>query len=119
MIYAQNCGKEEYNRCIALADPLVKDPHFIYPGNLKDIDDICRYNIIKLILIRLHVPITILCKFFDIILFRRTWTQFVECTKRYTQHCFEESKRKVFDKAVENSIELVHKMCTSPQYQTG
>lgn len=43
MIYAQNCGKEEYNRCIALADPLVKDPHFIYPGNLKDIDNICRY----------------------------------------------------------------------------
>jgi len=43
MMYAQNCGKEEYNRCIALADPLVKDPHFIYPGNLKDIDNICRY----------------------------------------------------------------------------
>lgn len=42
MLYAQNCGKEEYNRCIALADPLVKDPHFIYPGNLKDIDNICR-----------------------------------------------------------------------------
>ncbi|XP_015368887.1 PREDICTED: uncharacterized protein LOC107165246 [Diuraphis noxia] len=89
MIYAQNCGKEEYNRCIALADPLVKDPHLIYPGNLKDIDNICR-----------------------------TWTLFVDCTKRYTEHCFEENKRKVFNKAVENSIELVHQMCTSPQYQT-
>ncbi|KAL4142750.1 hypothetical protein QTP88_005160 [Uroleucon formosanum] len=89
MLYAQNCGKEEYNRCISLADPLVKDPHFIYPGNLKDIDNICR-----------------------------TWTLFVDCTKRYTEHCFEESKRKVFNKAVENSIELVHQMCTSPQYQT-
>ncbi|VVC41426.1 Hypothetical protein CINCED_3A025470, partial [Cinara cedri] len=89
MIYAQNCGKEEYNRCIALADPLVKDPHFIYPGNLKDIDNICR-----------------------------TWTLFVDCTKKYTEHCFEESKRKIFNKAVENSIELVHQMCTSPQYQT-
>lgn len=51
--------------------------------------------------------------------FLRTWTLFVDCTKRYTEHCFEESKRKVFNKAVENSIELVHKMCTSPQYQTG
>jgi len=44
---------------------------------------------------------------------------FVDCTKRYTEHCFEESKRKVFNKAVENSIELVHQMCTSPQYQAG
>lgn len=44
---------------------------------------------------------------------------FVDCTKRYTEHCFEESKRRVFNKAVENSIELVHQMCTSPQYQTG
>ncbi|XP_050428884.1 uncharacterized protein LOC126838467 [Adelges cooleyi] len=88
-MYTQNCSKDEYNRCIALADPLVKDPHFIYPGNLKDIDNICR-----------------------------TWTLFVDCTKRYTEHCFEESKRKVFNKAVENSIELVHQMCTSPQYQT-
>lgn len=42
MLYAQNCGKEEYNRCIALADPLVKDQRLIYPGNLKDIDNICR-----------------------------------------------------------------------------
>jgi len=44
---------------------------------------------------------------------------FVDCTKKYTEHCFEESKRKIFNKAVENSIELVHQMCTSPQYQTG
>ncbi|XP_050534106.1 uncharacterized protein LOC126901585 isoform X2 [Daktulosphaira vitifoliae] len=88
-MYTHNCGKDEYNRCITLADPLIKDPHFIYPGNLKDIDNICR-----------------------------TWTLFVDCTKKYTEHCFEESKRKAFNKAVENSIELVHQMCTSPQYQT-
>lgn len=49
----------------------------------------------------------------------RTWTLFVDCTKKYTEHCFEESKRKVFTKAVETSIELVNQMCTSPQYQAG
>lgn len=54
-----------------------------------------------------------------LVLVYRTWTLFVDCTKKYTEHCFEESKRKVFNKAVENSIELVHQMCTSPQYQAG
>lgn len=64
MIYAQNCGKEEYNRCIALADPLVKDPHFIYPGNLKDIDNICRYNIKKIDILFLTIKFILIFKFY-------------------------------------------------------
>jgi len=76
----------------------------------------CNFNDILTIRTRLALHYIITCFVF---VFSSTWTLFVDCTKRYTEHCFEESKRKVFNKAVENSIELVHQMCTSPQYQTG
>lgn len=50
---------------------------------------------------------------------RRTWNQFVDCVKRYTDLCFTENKRKEFNKAVESPVDLVHQMCTSPDYQKG
>lgn len=70
------------------------------------------YIFVDIVCVVVAVNVILVCR-------RRTWTMFVDCTKRYTEHCFEESKRKVFNKAVENSIELVHQMCTSTQYQTG
>lgn len=36
------CGKEDYKRCVMLADPLLKDPQLIYPDNLRDIELVCR-----------------------------------------------------------------------------
>ncbi|XKL64035.1 hypothetical protein PGB90_004121 [Kerria lacca] len=82
------CSKEEYKKCVILADPLLKDSLLIYPDNLKDIDRVCR-----------------------------TWSQFVDCIKRYTDLCFTENKRKEFNKAVESPVDLVHQMCTSTDYQ--
>lgn len=82
------CTKDEYKRCVTLADPLLQDPHLIYPDNMRDIDHVCR-----------------------------TWGFFVDCVKRYTERCFTETKRKEFSKAVESPVDSVHQMCTVPLYQ--
>ena len=36
------CSRDDHQKCIALADPLLKDPHLIFPDNMKDIDRVCR-----------------------------------------------------------------------------
>lgn len=69
-----------------------------------------QYQYYALVSIYLRIQIGSLC---------RTWSQFVDCVKRYTDLCFTETKRKEFHKAVENPVDLVHQMCTSADYQTG
>lgn len=85
-----DCSKMEYDRCVRMADPLVKEAHLIVPDNMDDIDLVCR-----------------------------TWNKFVDCLKRYTDNCFTEQQRRQFNKAVENPIESVHQMCMMPHYQKG
>ncbi|XP_018562449.1 uncharacterized protein LOC108904399 [Anoplophora glabripennis] len=82
------CSKREYDKCIRIADPLVKEPHLVFPDNLDDIDQVCR-----------------------------TWNQFVDCLKTYTDACFTPQQRKQFNRAVESPIESVHQMCMQPSYQ--
>lgn len=88
--FQYDCSKMEYDRCVRIADPLVKEAHLIFPDNLDDIDLVCR-----------------------------TWNKFVDCLKRYTDNCFTEQQRRQFNKAVENPIESVHQMCMIPHYQKG
>lgn len=85
-----DCSRLEHERCVRIADPLVKEAHLIFPDNLNDIDLVCR-----------------------------TWNKFVDCLKRYTDHCFNDEQRRQFNKAVENPIESVHQMCMIPRYQKG
>lgn len=86
----QECSKLEYDRCVQIADPLVREAHLVFPDNMDDIDLVCR-----------------------------TWNQFVDCLKSYTERCFTDQQRRQFNKAVENPIESVHQMCMQPQYQKG
>ncbi|XP_057663747.1 uncharacterized protein LOC130898444 [Diorhabda carinulata] len=83
-----DCSRTEYNRCVRIADPLVKEVHLVFPDNLNDIDQVCN-----------------------------TWNRFVDCLKTYTDECFTEQQRKQFNRAVESPIESVHEMCTQPSYQ--
>ncbi|KYB27115.1 hypothetical protein TcasGA2_TC033313 [Tribolium castaneum] len=83
-----DCSRESYDECIRIADPLVKQPHLIFPDNMNDIDIVCK-----------------------------TWNKFVDCLKYYTDNCFTEQQRRQFNKAVEDSIESVHQMCVQPSYQ--
>ncbi|GLV36978.1 uncharacterized protein CBL_02189 [Carabus blaptoides fortunei] len=86
--HRRDCSRSEYNRCINLADPLLKEPHLVFPDNMADIELVCL-----------------------------TWNQFVDCLKGYTDHCFTDQQRRQFNKAVENPIESVHQMCTQRSYQ--
>lgn len=85
-----DCSRTEYERCVRMADPLVKEVHFIFPDNKKDINIVCR-----------------------------TWNNFVDCLKKYTDRCFTDQQRFQFNKAVENPIESVHQMCMQQDYQDG
>ncbi|XP_066251873.1 uncharacterized protein [Euwallacea similis] len=84
----RDCSRNEYDRCVRIADPLVKEAHLVFPDNLNDIDLVCR-----------------------------TWNKFVDCLKDYTDSCFTNQQRRVFNRAVESPIESVHQMCMQPSYQ--
>ncbi|KAF5303325.1 hypothetical protein FQA39_LY10064 [Lamprigera yunnana] len=83
-----DCSKSEYERCVRIADPLIKEVRLIFPDNMQDVDVVCH-----------------------------TWNNFVDCLKKYTESCFTEQQRRQFNKAIENPIQSVHQMCTQPQYQ--
>lgn len=87
-VNGQTCSGEEHQRCVSLADPLLKDPHLIFPDNMQDIDLVCR-----------------------------TWASFVDCIRRYIENCFTEQRREQFNSAVEMPIASVHQMCSVSTYQ--
>ncbi|PSN44941.1 hypothetical protein C0J52_15647 [Blattella germanica] len=35
------CSRQDYNHCVKMADPLLKDPRLIFPDNQADIDTLC------------------------------------------------------------------------------
>ena len=35
------CLRSEYQRCVRMADPLLKDARYIFPDNMADIDFVC------------------------------------------------------------------------------
>ncbi|CAG9854992.1 unnamed protein product [Phyllotreta striolata] len=83
-----DCSRTDYDKCIEIADPLVKEAHLVFPDNINDIDQVCA-----------------------------TWNRFVDCLKRYTDDCFTDQQKRLFNRAVESPIESVHEMCTNPGYQ--
>ncbi|GJQ81344.1 hypothetical protein Trydic_g20556 [Trypoxylus dichotomus] len=86
--YQYDCTRTEYNKCVKIADPLVRDLHLVFPDNLGDIDTVCR-----------------------------TWNRFIECLQTYTDRCFTADQRKQFNNAVKNPIDSVHQMCLRSDYQ--
>lgn len=88
-----DCQADELQSCIKLADPLLKDPKYVFPSNKQDINHVCN------------------------VLFPRTWSNFVSCIRRYTDTCLTQDQRGDFNRAVGDSINSVHKMCTNDDYQ--
>lgn len=87
-----DCRSEELNTCIQLADPLLQANH-VFPTNDKDINHVCN------------------------VLFPETWSKFVACIKQYTTSCLTQDQRSDFNRAVGDSINSVHKMCTNEDYK--
>ncbi|XP_046468701.1 uncharacterized protein [Neodiprion pinetum] len=87
-VNGQTCSREDHQRCVSLADPLLKDPHLIFPDNMQDIDLVCR-----------------------------TWASFVDCIRRYIENCFTEQRKEEFNSAVQLPIASVHQMCSVSTYQ--
>lgn len=89
-LYNDDCTRDEYDRCVRIADPLIKEAHLVFPDNMRDIEMVCQ-----------------------------NWNRFVDCIRKYTDKCFNDNQRREFNKAVENPIESVHQMCSQPHYQAG
>ena len=70
-------------------------PENIFPLNLTDIDRVCE----------------------DV--YPKMWSDFVGCTKSFAASCISSTELSQFNRAVGNSINSVHKMCTNEDYQKG
>ena len=51
--------------------------------------------------------------------FPKMWSDFVGCTKSFGASCISSTELSQFNRAVGNSINSVHKMCTNADYQKG
>lgn len=88
-----DCRTDSLNTCIRLADPLLESPRYVFPATPDDIDHVCN------------------------VLFPRTWSEFVSCIRQYTADCLTSDQRADFQRAVGDSINSVHKMCTNTDYR--
>ena len=51
--------------------------------------------------------------------FPQTWSEFIACIKSFTATCLSPSQRADFNRAVGDSINSVHKLCTNEDYKTS
>lgn len=71
-----------------MVHPYLQNPQYMFPTSLESVNNMCKM-----------------------------WSKFVDCIRRYISNCFEESRRALFHKSVENSIDTVHAICSSKMYQ--
>lgn len=88
------CEPQFLEQCIKMADPLLKEPKHVFPTNSEDIDHVCKE------------------------VFPQTWSEFISCIKSFTATCLSPSQRSDFNRAVGDSINSVHKLCTNEDYKS-
>ncbi|KAH7639355.1 hypothetical protein DERF_005655 [Dermatophagoides farinae] len=81
--------RQQQSNCTDNIYPYLNDPQYMFPTSLEHVNEMCKM-----------------------------WSRFVDCIRRYISHCFEENRRQLFHKSVENSIDTVHAICSSKLYQT-
>jgi len=87
------CEPEFLEKCIKMGKEFFDHPENIFPSNSTDIDRVCS----------------------DV--FPKMWSDFVGCTKSFAASCISSTELSQFNRAVGNSINSVHKMCTNEDYQ--
>jgi len=87
------CEPEFLEKCIKMGKEFFDRPENIFPLNSTDIDRVCS----------------------DV--FPKMWSDFVGCTKSFGASCISSTELSQFNRAVGNSINSVHKMCTNADYQ--
>ncbi|KAJ6222293.1 hypothetical protein RDWZM_000838 [Blomia tropicalis] len=83
----EECRLAQSN-CTEMVYPYLQNSQYMFPTNLEHVHEMCKM-----------------------------WSKFVDCIRRYISNCFEESRRALFHKSVENSIDTVHAICSSKVYQ--
>jgi len=88
-----SCEPEFLEKCIKMGKAFFDHPENIFPSNSTDINRVCS----------------------DV--FPKMWSEFIGCTKSFAASCISSSDLSQFNRAVGNSINSVHKMCTNEDYQ--
>ncbi|CAB4069475.1 unnamed protein product [Lepeophtheirus salmonis] len=70
----QNCQttNESLQKCIKMAEPLIKDSQNVFPSTEAEISHVCNN------------------------LFPRTWSDFIACVKKYTDNCLNNEEKNGF-----------------------
>jgi len=87
-----DCSPERVSACIKVAGPLLDSDH-VFPSSVEDIDHVCN------------------------VLFPKTWSGFMACIQEYTSSCLSQDQAADLNRAVGDSINSVHKMCTNEDYK--
>lgn len=89
-----SCEPKFLEQCIKMANPLLKEPKHVFPSTSEDVDHVCSE------------------------IFPKTWSEYISCIKSFTSSCLSSSQRSDFNRAVGDSINSVHKMCTNEDYKS-
>jgi len=89
-----SCEPKFLEKCIKMANPLLKEPNHVFPSTSEDVEHVCSE------------------------IFPKTWSEYISCIKSFTSSCLSTSQRSDFNRAVGDSINSVHKMCTNEDYKS-
>ncbi|XP_068250961.1 uncharacterized protein [Palaemon carinicauda] len=80
---------EHLNKCVKIAEPLVRDPKYNFPIDIQDIREVCRM-----------------------------WETFLECVYAYANTFMASPQKRDFNKTLHSSIEGIQQLCSEdPEYQ--
>ncbi|XP_066982088.1 uncharacterized protein [Macrobrachium rosenbergii] len=80
---------EHLNKCVKMAEPLVRDPRYNFPTDIQDIREVCRM-----------------------------WESFLDCVYAYANTFMASTQKRDFNKTLHSSIEGIQRLCSEdPDYQ--
>ena len=118
--------RQQQSNCTDNIYPNLNDSRLMFPTNLEHVNDMCKLVVFfeNSNLNSLTILVFVFYRIFRFVHHPsvypspRMWSHFVDCIRRYISHCFEENRRQLFHKSVENSIDTVHAICSSKLYLT-
>lgn len=89
------CGPHILEQCIKLADPLLQEPKHVFPSTSEENDHVCKT------------------------IFPQMWSKYITCLKSFMANCLSSEQRTDLNRAVGDSINAVHKLCTNDDYKNA
>lgn len=84
------CPKDQLHRCVRMAEPLLRNPDYVFPSNVDDVATVCRL-----------------------------WSEFSDCVRGYASNCLQgdRGREAQLQGALDEAGRSVDDMCTDRAYQ--